>query len=648
MKSKTSKLHPAIVIAALFLSVSAFAQKKELGKVTLEELNEKVCPTDTSAAAAVLFKKSQITFDSTIGQAFVETEVKIKIYKKEAYDYANVSEAYYTGNNEKLNFSNVATYNVVNGQIVKTKLKKEGDFKEEMTKDLNVKKIVLSDVKEGSIIEYKITRYTNNVYRLVNFYFQEGIPVNDVELKVEYSDLYFYNKSLTGFLVPEIKEEIFNLPNLKSYQHRIIYKLKNVPAMKDEDYVNNINNYRARIRYELASVKNSYGISENLATDWESVVKRVYDSEYFGTELKKTGYFEKDVDALLTGLTTQQEKINAIFNYVKSKVTWDEYYGFACNDGVKKAYQEKKGNTAEINLMLTAMLRYAGIDANPILLSTRANGLSVLPSITAFNYVICGIELTNQVILLDATNKYAMPDILPIRDLNWFGRIIRKNGSSADIDLMPKLNSKDIINILAKIEGNGEIKGKIREQYFDYNALAFRQANNATSKDAYLEKLEKDHQGLEIGEYNIVNKEDLTLPVIENYDFTATNSVEIIGDKMYLSPFLFFAKTENPFKQEIREYPVDFVFPNQDKFNISLTIPEGYAVELLPTAKAVSMIDDLANFKYNISTNGSQIQILYTYDINQAIIGSEHYETLKNFYKEMINKQTEKIVLKKV
>ena len=70
-------------------------------------------------------------------------------------------------------------------------------------------------------------------------------------------------------------------------------------------------------------------------------------------------------------------------------------------------------------------------------------------------------------------------------------------------------------------------------------------------------------------------------------------------------------------------------------------------VDVLPAPKAVSMPDNLMNFKYNISTNNNQVQILYTFDTNQAIIGSEYYDVLKTFYKEIVSKQTEKIVLKK-
>jgi hypothetical protein len=212
---------------------------------------------------------------------------------------------------------------------------------------------------------------------------------------------------------------------------------------------------------------------------------------------------------------------------------------------------------------------------------------------------------------------------------------------------MPKSNSKDIVNIMATIKENGEVSGKIRDQYFDYNAFLFRQNNNSVSKESYIEKLEKRYQGLEVGEYAVQNSSDLSLPIIENYDFTTTNAVEIIGDKMYVSPFLVFAQTENPFKQEKREYPIDFVYPDQDKFSVSLTIPQGYVVESLPQSKALAMPDNLASFKYIISNTGNQIQLLYTHDTNQAIIGSEYYEELKSFYKEIVEKQNEKIVLKK-
>lgn len=664
-----------LITTLLLISGFIFAQKKDIGKVTIEELNEKISPIDSSAVAAFLIKNCDVKFiySETNGFTVIKTfKIKIKIYKKEGYEWANHSIGYYTGSNgrDKLNFSSAVTYNLVNGKIEKSKLKSDGEFEEKVNEFWSRKKITLPNVKEGSIIEYEAELVSERLNSIDEWYFQSSIPVVYSELKTIIPEYYNYNVMSSGFLTPVVskdrttkthnltsKERVTNgravstsySSNEFSYaENKTIFVLQNIPALNDESYVNNIKNYTAGVKYELASIQYPNEPIKNLTTDWETVVKSIYENDYFGPELNKTGYFEKDVDVILNGITNQDERLAVVFNFVKSRMNWNEMYGYSCNDGVKKAYQEKKGNAAEINLMLTSMLRYAGIDANPILISTRSNGISLFPSRTAFDYVISGVELNNQVVLLDATNKFSLPNILPIRDLNWFGRIIRKNGSSAQIDLMPKFNSKDVVNIMASITADGNITGKIRDQYFDYYAFGYRVNNHGVAKESYIEKLEKRHQGLEIDEFEVLNTNDLSKPIVENYTFTSTNSVEIIGDKMYVSPFMFFTTTENPFKQETREYPVDFVYPNQDKYNINLTIPEGYVVETMPQPKAVTMPQEMGSFKYNLSNNGNQIQIVFSLDINQAIIGSEYYEALKNFYKEIINKQTEKIVLKKV
>ncbi len=667
-----------IVIAAfLFLNTLGFSQKHELGEVTLEELKEKFCPSDTAAAAVYIFNVGRSYFEYGYEEGFqliTEISTKIKIYKKEGYDYANTAVSYYIGGkgNEKVSFSKTATYNLVNGKIEKTKLSSDGIFDEKVDGDYKRKKIAMPNVKEGSIIEYKIEIKSPYIWNFPEWEFQKRIPVNYSEYTTFIPEYYLYNTHLKGFLSPVVaKEEKFRKieytyktdmnpgganahgsekvnSELNFSEKNVKYSLTNVPALKEEEYTNNIDNYRATLIHEMSGKRFPNQPIENYTTDWESVTKQIYESQSFGDELKKTGYFEKDIDALINGVVSQEERIGIVFNYVKSNMNWNESSRFFCKDGVKKAYQDKKGNSAEINLMLTAMLRYAGIDANPILVSTRSNGISIFPSQSAFNYVISGIELQNQLVLLDATSKFSLPNILPIRALNWIGRIVRKNGSSAEINLMPKSNSNEVINIMRSINNEGVVAGKIRDQYFDYNAFLFRVRYFNLAKESYIERMEKAHQGLEIGEYEVQNMTDLSKPIIENYTFTANNSVEIIGDKMYFSPFLFLATTENPFKQETREYPIDFVYPTQEKYNISIKIPEGYEVETIPQSKAISMPDDLSSIKYNISNTGKQIQIMFTLDNNQAIIGNEYYVVLKNFYKEIVNKQTEKIVLKKV
>lgn len=666
-----------LVALLLFNKFNIYAQKHELGEVTLEELKEKSFAKDTSAVAVVLYEKGKTYFDYSQGEGFkmaTDVEVKIKIYKKEGYEWANKSIAYYVGGttDESVSFSKAITYNLVNGAIEKTKLKSDGQFVEKKNKSWSLSKISMPNVKEGSIIEYKYTIKSPYKATFPDWEFQKEIPVVYSEYTAGIPEYYTYNVYRKGFLSPvetvnksrkTITLEYVNrtmttgLNNIggtsRSSQDifyvdtQTTYKLENVPALREESYVNNVKNYTATVQHELAQITMPNSPIESFSTTWENVVKRIYEDEDFGSQLNKSGYFDDDLKAVLAGITGRDEKIAVVFNYVKSRMNWNDSYGYTCDGGVKKAYTDKTGNVAEINLMLTAMLRYAGLNANPVLLSTRANGISMFPSRTAFNYVIAAVEIENDLILLDATNKNALPNVLPIRDLNWFGRIIRKEGTSAEVDLTPKMISKDYVNLMAKINDKGEMEGKIKEQYFDYNAFSFRDKYSDVSKETYLEKLEKKYNNIEIGEYDVINKSEFDKPVIETYSFKHNSSVDIIGDKMYFSPLLFFAQTVNPFKQETREYPVDFTFPSQDKYLLNIIIPDGYVVETLPAAINIMFGGEAADFKFNISSNGKQIQISAILDINTSIISSENYSDLKTFFTEMIKKQSEKVVLKK-
>jgi hypothetical protein len=329
-------------------------------------------------------------------------------------------------------------------------------------------------------------------------------------------------------------------------------------------------------------------------------------------------------------------------------MTWNGKYGYYTKKGVEVAYNESSGNVAEINLMLTAMLKMGGLDANPVLLSTRDNGVALFPNRSKFNYVIACVDLDGKQILLDATEKFASLSCLPIRDLNNKGRLIKKDGSSVEVDLMPKYNSNDIVNLLVTIDKSGLVSGQVREQYFDYNALRYRQKYAGISTENYLEKLEKKHAGLEVENYELKNEKSVYEPIIETYNIKNNNIVEVIGDKMFISPLLYLALEQNPFKQENRQYPVDFSFPNKDKYQLAITIPDGYEIESLPKSASIAMVEKLINFVFSATKTDNKINISMSLDINNYLIPADYYNSLKEFFKVVIDKQNEKIVLKKI
>ena len=647
------------------------AQKLELGKVSIEELQEKKHPKDSSAVAAILFQKGKVTYEYSDSEGFTrvfEVQTRIKVYKKEGYEWANQSVRNYIGSNkESVSITDAITYNLVDGKIEKTKLKSDGIFDEKINKYWGQKKISMPNVKTGSIIEFEYT-VRSPFWRTRDWAFQSSIPVNYSEFKTFIPEYFIFNNSQRGFIFPKVTEEknqktvhyvaAYDEKNGSKVEHsnetlnyqetKTTYIAENLPALKDEGYVNNIDNYTSSLVQDLSMTKYPNSPLKAYSTDWNAVAKSIYEYPDFGEELNKTGYFDDDINKVIAGLSSQNEKIAAIYNYVKTSVKWNDYTGYSCNDGVKKAYKDKTGNVAEINLMLTAMLRYAGITANPVLVSTRDNGITLFPSTSAYNYVIAGVETTNGMILLDATEKYATPNVLPYRDLNWFGRLIRKDGTSEEIDLMPKTLSRETANISFVINPEGTINGKIRKQFSEQEALKFRKKNMTISTENYLEKLENENNAIEISDYARENETDLSKSISETFSFKDTKSFEKIDNKIYISPLLFLTTKENPFKQETREYPIDFGYPTEEKYNVSFEIPEGYTIETVPTALNIAMPEGLGSFKYVIAQTDKKIQLVVSTTINTAIVPADYYDVLKAFYKQVVDKQNEKIVLKKI
>jgi hypothetical protein len=343
-----------------------------------------------------------------------------------------------------------------------------------------------------------------------------------------------------------------------------------------------------------------------------------------------------------------EEKAIDIFHLVQNRMTWNKFNGYLCNDGVKKAYQEKTGNASEINLMLVSMLKEIGLNASPVLISTRSNGISLFPSRSAFNFVLASVTINDKITLFDATNKISGPNILPFSDLNWFGQLIKEDGTSETIDLMPNFYSENNVTMLATIDVNGEITGKVKENYTNYFAMNYMEKNLNLNQDNYLEKLEQKYNGIEISNFELTNNNSYTDPIVEKYDFKSTNLIDKIDQNLFIYPLLFLTQSQNPFKQETREYPIDFTFPIKNKYMINLTIPDGYQVDTLPSNISFSLPNNYGSFNITISSLNNKIQIISNFIISTSIIPSEDYNSLKEFFRLVIEKQKEKIVLKKI
>lgn len=652
----------------LLLPAILFAQDFKLGKVSIEELNEKQHPLNPSAPAAILYKTGTTSFDfNKEGRWITVTDVKVrlKVYNKEGFAHASAEVPFISGgtNKEEVIFSDAASYTITGNKIEKNTTATESET-ESADKRYRVKKLTFPNISEGSVVEYSYQLKSPVITQFPDWYFQYDIPVNKIEYNVHIPQYFVYNRLLSPYIPVtektgsnrEVKR--FSNPAPKGVQGSVnptlvdangkvaftesikTYTAQNVPALKSQAYVDNIDNYRSFVKHELVSTQYPGTPKKDYSVNWYNLSKQMYKDD-FAPELKGTAYFEQDLLPVLKAASGRDEIITAVFDFVKNRMIWDGETNYKCKKGLQQAYADGSGNVADINLMLVAMLRYAGINASPVLLSTRDNGHVLFVSRDEFNYLITGIEVQNGIIFLDATSKNAVPGILPVRALNGTGRIIRDNGTTEEVSLIPSALSKENTIVMAKMAADGTVTGQAKIQYFDYNAFAQRENSSLKGKKAW------ESNGVALTGHAVANLTDLSKPVTEDFSFKSSSFGEAKGGKLYLSPMLFFTLHENPFKDEARAYPVDIMYPKQNRYTISIDLPDGYVVESLPEPVHLSM-GELGSFKYNIAAgNAGQVQAVITTDINRARMSPDDYTALKDFYEGMVKKQNEKIVLKK-
>ncbi len=654
------------------------AQNIKFGKVSKEELKQKFYEKDSTADAIVLYRKISVRFEysQTIGFRIIkEVYERRKIYNKGGFKYGTVIESLYHGrsDDESLTALKAYTYNIVGGEIEKTKLKGSDTFTEETTKYYKKEKFTMPKLKEGSVVEFKYEITSPYFSSFNEILLQYDIPIVEQEIKVVTPEYFVYKNASQGYLPFKVnsstKAGSLTLPKrtagaglgiggrakaeygatkIDFINNVSVVNMNHVPALKKEVFVNSMNNYRSAIKYELQYIKYPNSPIENYTGTWEKIVKKIYEHPEFGNQLHAKRFYKDDLAQVLSSKTDEIEKVNAIFRYVQSRMNWNGLYGYYTDEGVKKAYGLKTGNVADINLLLVNMLQSSGLKANPVLVSTRSNGVPLFPTRQGFNYVVAVVEIGGKNIFMDATSKFSKLNMMPKRTLNWAGRIVKEGGGSTAVSLFPNYVSIENIMMSIDLSAEGNVKGKARRVCRDYRAYNFRSSFSGMDEETYLGKIEEKFSGVEIDEYKIKNKTKIGAPVNESFSFVSEAAADVIGDKIYVSPLFWFTKRENPFKLEERNYPVDYAFPWEDKFMVTVKIPEGYKIESIPEPVNIAMEEGVAEYKIRVASVIGGFQVLSNLKMNQAVIPPHQYEGLKEFYKALVEKQTEKVVLSKI
>ena len=425
--------------------------------------------------------------------------------------------------------------------------------------------------------------------------------------------------------------------------------MKDVPAFKEEKYMTAASNFRSSVHFELASVHSFNGGVDQLAKTWADVDRELSNNKDFGIQIKKgVGFFQKNLDSLLSDKRAPLDRAKKIYRFMQHWYSWDGYTGTQCAKGIKDAFEARKGNVGDINLSLIAAMQAAGLDACPVLVSTRDNGLpeDLFPVISDFNYVLARLELGEKTYLLDATRPVLPFGVFPMACINGRGRVFYNDKPSDWEPIVAPVSQKVVYMANLDLDSAGQVSGTVTQSYYGYAALAKREAmRNYNSKAAYLKALRGKWQDMEILDDSIDHLNDPERPLVEILTVRFKDLQSAGSGGVVFNPFFQNAVKENPFKLKERHYPVDFGAPQEYYSVTTLRYPEGYRVLSIPVKKALALPDKGGRYVLDNSQFKNQVVIKTIMDMNRPVYAADQYPSLKEFYNRIIQSQRAGLVL---
>ena len=262
-----------------------------------------------------------------------------------------------------------------------------------------------------------------------------------------------------------------------NYTRTYTFETTNVPALRSEPLMPAVSDF-------------AYNISLSSVNSWDKLVA------WYATLIREQDRSTEEIEAktkeLLTGVLSREEKIKRLYEFVATNIRYagDErgiwaIKPYPAGEVLKKEWGDCKGKST----LLSTMLRVAGIDSYPVLISAGKPSRIVpeVPSLAYFNHMILAVDggENKDLIWLDPTAHTCAFGDFPASDQNRWTLIINTDApinkrGDADTADTPVLEHK-------KLDGE-----KVKSLLFAFQKSPALPANSNIRQTATYVKVKKD------------------------------------------------------------------------------------------------------------------------------------------------------------
>jgi hypothetical protein len=407
--------------------------------------------------------------------------------------------------------------------------------------------------------------------------------------------------------------------------------------------------YLQKVLFQLSAYGKGDGFSNKYMTSWEEVNRELIRNSDFGGMIGKsiagTELFIKDVITR----SSELEKMTMVYNYVRSNINWNGGNSKFAPDGLKGAWQKKSGTAAEINFILLNLLKAAGLQADPLLVSERWHGRvdTKLPFIDQFNVMIVSLKINGTSYYLDARNKFTPAHIIPNSILNTTAFLVnKKSGSLVNIS-NESLGYKETVFTKLKITADGAVEGSTNVGSAEYARVKKQQQYSEDKSDFLNDNFKDAKLAVEIKKFDLKNADNDSLDFIQTCDFTS--KLGTTGDYSFIPLNLFSGFTQNPFVRNERFSNVNFGYKRFVNVITEITLPKEFMVEGLPKSIQLTNPEKDIMMSRTIEYNKEEqkISAIIRIEFSKSLYMAEDYPVLQAFYKKMFEYLDEPVLLKK-
>jgi hypothetical protein len=515
------------------------------------------------------------------------------------------------------------------------------DLTETQTSDrLVTKRLIIPNLAAGSTITYHYVLETPFIYRLPDWKFQGLDPARYSEYELRLPPFYEYTFQLQGVNTrsldvkeAKVDDKKRKFGNAGEYFGKTVggiefqdviqtFGLKDVPAFTDTAYIASVDNHLMGIDFQLNVINQSNGSSKRVFATWNEVIDRLDSDSDFGKYQKKAGRKSRSVVRSLNLPSDKTKAAKQVIDYIKNRFRWNGYYSLYASGKAKDVLNSKRGNSADINLLLTAMLQEAGIKAFPVVISTRGHGAVTkgYASEETFNHVIVQVYTdSEQYFLTDATAKDVYYNYLLPQSIN--GEGLQANGvAPVWVPVAASTGATEKVELTHETENN-QLTTRLTLQADGYAAWELCNQLENKTVESYLSR-----QGL--GK-TTVHEIDSAETMRVNIESVHTLKAGASANELSIRPFAGLPLQQNLLQQDNREIPVDFIYSRRKEFKATIQIPAGLSVQALP--EAVDIDNELAQLKLQHEVTNEEVLVQAVYHFKKGVYTSSEYARVKYY-----------------